>query len=277
MDTRLQAALLWIVAVVITLASVFYQRATGPTYPVEDSLTHNVNRDTGEETKIDYSLLTSEDTGVDAQIVLVVEGAPIQAQLKWKRFKSHDDWTYSEFEYSEGSAINSLPSQPPAGKIIYAVEVRFVDGSRQWLTPEPVTIRFKGSVPAFVLVPHILFMFISMLLSTRTGLAALVRSEATIRYAWITFITLLLGGMLLGPIVQKYAFDAYWTGWPFGHDLTDNKTLAAVIAWILALWRFSRTGNARGWFLAAAIVQLAVYLIPHSVLGSELDYTQMEQ
>ena len=50
---------------------------------------------------------------------------------------------------------------------------------------------------------------------------------------YLTFLTmgsLFLGGMLLGPIVQNFAFGDYWTGIPFGWDLTDNKTLLAAIA-----------------------------------------------
>ncbi len=41
--------------------------------------------------------------------------------------------------------------------------------------------------------------------------------------------------MILGPIVQKYAFGELWTGIPFGWDLTDNKTLIAFLFWILAV------------------------------------------
>ena len=41
--------------------------------------------------------------------------------------------------------------------------------------------------------------------------------------------------MILGPIVQYYAFGDLWTGIPFGWDLTDNKTLIALIFWILAV------------------------------------------
>jgi hypothetical protein len=32
---------------------------------------------------------------------------------------------------------------------------------------------------------------------------------------------------------------------------------------------------ARGWVLAASILLLVVFLIPHSLLGSELDYSKM--
>ena len=86
----------------------------------------------------------------------------------------------------------------------------------------------------------------------------------------------MIGGLLLGPLVQKFAFDAYWTGWPFGHDLTDNKTLVAFLAWlpatVLALTR-RRIGLAvaAGW-----IVMMGVFLIPHSYRGSEMDWSAGE-
>jgi hypothetical protein len=85
------------------------------------------------------------------------------------------------------------------------------------------------------------------------------------------------GGFVLGPVVQKFAFGEYWTGWPFGGDWTDNKTLAALVAWLVAwaicrwLPRFQRPA-----VLFAAIVMFAVYLIPHSIHGSELDWEEAE-
>jgi hypothetical protein len=57
-------------------------------------------------------------------------------------------------------------------------------------------------------------------------------------------------------------------------DMTDNKTLIAGLGWIVAVVMLRRNHNARGWAIAAAIILLAVYMVPHSVLGSEIDYTQ---
>lgn len=91
----------------------------------------------------------------------------------------------------------------------------------------------------------------------------------------LTFWTLGLlvaGGAVFGPIVQWYAFDALWTGWPFGHDLTDNKIAVALAAWITAAIALYRSKNPKRWVLGAAIVMFVTYLIPHSLLGSELDY-----
>jgi hypothetical protein len=90
-----------------------------------------------------------------------------------------------------------------------------------------------------------------------------------------------IGGLVLGPIVQRYAFGAYWTGWPFGTDLTDDKTLAMWLAWVAAVavfrWRKDPLDRLARWVtVAAAVVMIAVYLVPHSLRGSELDYSKLE-
>jgi hypothetical protein len=90
--------------------------------------------------------------------------------------------------------------------------------------------------------------------------------------ALLTLALLTMGGMILGPFVQKYAFGAFWTGVPFGWDLTDNKTLISFVAWIGAIWAGRKGNKAHGWILAASIITLIIFMIPHSVLGSELNY-----
>ena len=128
-----------------------------------------------------------------------------------------------------------------------------------------------------VLIPHIFFIFLAMLFSTITGLEAIFKGKNTFVYTWITIITLFLGGLILGPIIQKFSFGVYWSGWPFGHDLTDNKSLIALIFWIVALIIQYRNREKRTWPIIAALVMLIVFLIPHSVLGSEIDYTKEQK
>ena len=83
--------------------------------------------------------------------------------------------------------------------------------------------------------------------------------------------------MIFGPIMQKYAFGEFWTGVPFGIDLTDNKTLIAVIGWIIALIAIKKSSNPKGWIIFASVLMFIIYLIPHSVLGSELDYNEIDK
>jgi hypothetical protein len=145
-----------------------------------------------------------------------------------------------------------------------------------------VIIRFKGAVPAAVLVPHILFMFFSMLIGMRAALGALFAPDTMRRYTWSALIGMTVGGMILGPIVQKFAFGAFWTGFPFSYDITDNKTLIMWVVWAVACLvvgraprRDERPGRAA--VVLAAIVMTVVYLIPHSLRGSELDYERLDQ
>jgi uncharacterized BrkB/YihY/UPF0761 family membrane protein len=86
-------------------------------------------------------------------------------------------------------------------------------------------------------------------------------------------IFLILGGLIFGPIVQKFAFGAFWTGIPFGYDLTDNKTLIAFLFWLIPFFYRNKPETFSKFVIIAAIVTLIVFLIPHSLFGSELDYT----
>ena len=172
----------------------------------------------------------------------------------------------------DGVIAAELPHQPPAGKLEYRILLERGE-SRLTLPDEgAVVIRFKGDVPASVLIPHIIAMFAAMLLSTRAGLECFSRQPDFKRLVYLTVGLMTLGGMILGPIVQKYAFGEYWTGIPFGTDLTDNKTLIAFVAWLVALVALHKSKHPGRWIAGAAVVTFAIFLIPHSLFGSELDY-----
>jgi hypothetical protein len=163
-----------------------------------------------------------------------------------------------------------LPHLPPAGKFEYIVTIN--DNSKEYqLTETPVVIRYKGHVPLYILIPHIIFMFTAMLYSSRTGIEAIFKGSRTYRYTKVTIVSLLIGGLILGPIVQKFAFGDYWTGWPFGGDWTDNKTIVAFLFWAIAGFALHKNRQNRLWPIIASIVLLSIYMIPHSMGGSELD------
>jgi len=261
--------ILWIIAILITISSAIYQRLTGPTYPITGEITID-------DSNISYKLLRSENTTQNAEIKLKVEDPTIYGYLQYRRFKSNDDWSKVQFTKEKDALIAFLPKQPAAGKLIYVVYL--VKGQKEIkLTKEPAIIRFKGPVPAYVLIPHILLMFIGMLYSNRSGIESLDLRGNAKKYMKLTIIFFFLGGLVLGPVVQKYAFDSFWTGIPFGYDLTDNKTLLAALGWIIAWYKNRGDKQGRLWILFASILMLAVYLIPHSLLGSELDYTNMSE
>jgi len=70
----------------------------------------------------------------------------------------------------EKGLFAAVPQQPASGKIQYYVEITDSKGITALLKKDPVIIRFKGDVPGYILLPHILLMFIAMLFSTLAGL-----------------------------------------------------------------------------------------------------------
>lgn len=264
--TKTKTILLWVLAFVLMAGIVIYQRMTGPTYPQRGKVTIN-------NTEIKYALPRSHDGSGKELISIDAPDKQIQGKITYKRYKSHDEWHTVDMKRSGDMLLADIPEQPPAGKVMY--DIKLGDGTKfESITKQPVVIRFKGVVPSFILIPHIIFMFLAMVISTRAGIEGLFKGNNGYKLTIWTLITLGIGGLILGPVVQQYAFGALWTGWPFGHDLTDNKTLVAFIMWVIAAWRLKKNPEARGWLIAGALVMLAVYLIPHSVLGSEIDYTK---
>lgn len=264
-----RTTLLWILAIIITLSSVVYQRLTGPTHPIRGSV--EIDGET-----VQFKLLRTHDSTDDAKMELHVPSTGISGEINWRRYLSLDPWRTEALRREGDNLIIAVPKQPAAGKVMYRISLIDRKNKKHFLTDESVIIRFKDPVPNVFLIPHIIFMFAGMLLAARTGFEALAKGDITYKLTLWTIILLSLGGIIFGPIVQKYAFGEFWTGWPFGHDLTDTKTAASLIFWILTLWRTRTIGKGRIWVIAAAAVTLLIYLLPHSMLGSELDYTKIK-
>ena len=54
--------------------------------------------------------------------------------------------------------------------------------------------------------------------------------------------------------------------------MCSSDLLFAMAAWVVALIAGRGGRKNRGWVLAASVITLIVFLIPHSLLGSELKY-----
>lgn len=278
--SQFRSFLLWLLSAAIAIAIFFHQNRTGPTYPLRGSV----------ETKqgaVAFIFLRSEEIGTGLQIMLK-EPLPtgLAGTVTWRRYKSQDAWTRTamtagtfrftrrgEVEEARGLGV-VLPSLPErAGKYEYFVHLDDGSGARSVTGEKPIFARYKAPVPRWVLVPHILAIFISLTLALRTGLQAF--SGGPLKgLLWATVASLLLGAFVLGPIVQHYAFGVWWSGVPFGYDWTDNKVLVELAAWVVAAMLMQHPRRERIAVLGATLVTLAIYLIPHSVFGSEYDYTR---
>jgi len=271
----------WFLALLITLSAAIYQRATGPTYPQKTTIQVN-------GTVYKQKLVRSLGLDEDAEVKLRISDTTARAKIYFRRYLSKDEFQSADFKFrstpvksfvmnkifhvtkDEGFFVN-VPQQPAAGKIEYYVEITDQSGVKNYLKESPVVIRFKGGVPGYILIPHVLFMFIAMLFSNLSGILAIFKVPSFRKYTIWTFGCLLVGGMILGPLVQLYAFGDLWTGVPFGWDLTDNKTLIAFLFWILALV-MNRKKERPMYTILASVILLLIYSIPHSMFGSQLDY-----
>ena len=260
---------LWIIGLLITLIAAVYQKMTGPTYPKKAEITLN-----GKDYKL--KLLRSHGGDDDAVITLNIDDKTVNAKIFWKLFppKEGENWNENIFkpETEKGKTVLTakLPHQAPAGKIMYYISLTDKNGIQELYKEEPIVIRFKGAVPPYVLIPHIIFIFFAMFLANVTGLFAAFKIPQFKRYTGITLILMLLGGMILGPIVQKFAFLEYWAGVPYGWDLTDNKLLIAFLAWLIAFLLNIKKEN-RLSVIIASLVTIVIFSIPHSMYGSELN------
>ena len=264
-----RSLIIWFIALILTLLLAVFQRMTGPTYPISGTVEFN--------TEIaEYEFARSHGGEGDHIVQIKNDDAGLQAELFWKRYKTKDEWTRVIMHRNENILIANLPHQPKAGKLLY--KIKLTNQAVSVVIPEtPVLIRFKGAVPAFILIPHIIFIFGAMLLSTRTGLEIFNKEPKFKNLTLLTLLFLFLGGGIFGPITQYYAFDAFWTGFPVGYDLTDNKVLIAVIGWIIAAVMIKKSPNPKRWIAFASLLLFVVFLIPHSVLGSELDYNKLDE
>jgi hypothetical protein len=260
--------LLWLAAIIITLALAVFQRLTGPTYPLRGNL------DVGSET-ITYRLLRSQGES-DLPVRIDTGTSGLEGTLLWRRYPTDEDWRVVPLINEDATLVATIPKQPPAGKVEYRLILESGSGERYALPEgESVVARYKGDVPAWVLIPHVIAMFSSMLFSTRALLEVLRRDARAGVQVIAAMVLLVLGGLILGPTVQKYAFGAFWTGWPFGEDFTDNKTLVAFLAWLPATIAAIRRRPLRRAVILGWIVMMGIFLVPHSFRGSQLDWSKV--
>jgi len=262
---------LWIVAVILTLVSIFYQNTTGPTYPKKGHIVF-----AGKQ--IDYKLERSWLINSDCAIKIYTNDSLIKGSLIWKRFKTQDNESSKPMRFENGYLIGELDRQEKtATKIQYYIQLSTLQAGTQNVDqlgyiPDKngVVIRFRGDVPFMVIILHIIFIFAFELMSLKTGMEFFRKEPKYKKYTFWTIGLAAVGGLLLGPLVQYYAFGEWWTGFPFGFDLTDNKMLIAFIAWIGALIALKKKKKPGYWILGACLITLAIFLIPHSVLSGNV-------
>ena len=252
----------WFVAISITLFLSIYQRMTGPTYPKKVDIELN-----GESFRVKLPR-----SGVQQDEIVTLKDVPsgISAQMHYRRDPTTDAYTTVGFVWKDNAWQAALPVQPIAGKLQYYITV----DNKDYLKEEPTVIRFRDDVPAYILIPHILLMFGAMLFAVYSLIMVTMHKDYR-KWLKITVATLFVGGFIFGPLVQHAAFGPWWAGFPYGTDLTDNKTLISFLFFLVALvslkWKYNK------WVVALAVLlMVAIFSIPHSTYGSEYDYSTQQ-
>jgi len=146
------------------------------------------------------------------------------------------------------------------------------------------TIKYKGKISDFVLVSHIVFMFASFffmvlaLFGAVRILKGLEGKKVTANLVRWVLLTTFVGGWPLGWILNYQAFGVIWEGFPFGYDVTDNKTQIMFVFWIITsilaggsifMGDESRDKLDKRQFaisvIVSVLVSIGVFLIPHSL------------
>src|SRR5512139_1368502 len=108
--------ILWVLAIVVTVASAIYQRMTGPTYPLKGHVVLGGN-------DINYRLARSQET-VSGQVVRIyTPDTAITGEMQWRRFPSSEPYANVPLARKGDALEGTLPRQPPGGKLEYQLRL----------------------------------------------------------------------------------------------------------------------------------------------------------
>lgn len=263
-----------IIAVVLTLIVIVSARRFGPNRPYEVkassssfTLSHEAPRGHSGEGPAELGLNVDFAGGKAADITVELLG----------RIKGEKEWeTVEPTREESGTYLFEIPAKPWGTRYFYKFQGRLADDPPVTLCQEggePMMVKFKGEVPAWILILHILAMFGGFFLLIWSALHALRLAAGgddegkAAPLAWWAWAVMFIGGVPLGFAMNWYAFGVVWEAFPFGRDVTDNKTQIALIIWgIAGLALTLKRSRKSGVFAAvAALLVLALFLIPHSV------------
>jgi len=282
------------VAVVLTLIMVIAARRYGPSHRYEVtggtdrfSLYHKAPRGHDGEGPALIELMVKLNDIEISDLVLEMTGKVKGASEEETFLPASTEKAGPEWDYT---CIFEIPHKPVTTRYHYKFQGRQKgdDSTKVVITQDngdPMMVKFKGPVPSWILIPHILAMFAGLFLLIWSSLYSISlmsknqkspndeadpKSEAgrsSCILAWWAFAVLFIGGVPIGFAMNYYAFDVYWEAWPFGGDVTDNKTQIALIIWGAATLGLTfkknpKTGLAT---VIAGILVLMIYLVPHSL------------
>ncbi|MCX7642093.1 MAG: hypothetical protein N2Z20_05615 [Elusimicrobiales bacterium] len=251
---------------IISIFLAFFQRITGPTYPVKGSVVLYTNN-------IKYFFPRS-CTIKEQKCLAVIDSNFGEFYVRYKRYEMNEESKIINFKFidSDKKFIARIPTNfPPAAKIEYNVYTKVGENEFK-INKKNVILRFKNEVDNWILIIHIVMMFGSLVLSLYIFFGVIFDKKYSYLLLYVNWILILIGGFIFGGLLQKQAFGLWWSGFPLGYDITDNKTLIVFLSWSVALLFSLRKKDASKYIVFSSIIMILSYLIPHSLFGSEYDY-----
>ena len=246
---------------------------------------------TSDDMKITHMTVFEQVGPGQPEILLQVDPpSEIDALVLHRASEEEEFETEAMTEISEGVWSARLPAGQKGDRLNYGFNISQTtlheEGGSSTATSETgfYLIKYKGEVSVTVLVLHILCMFAAFFFIVEAIIGALAmlitgdEKEFTVAQTrWVLLFTF-LGGIPLGLALNWQRFGVLWEAFPFGTDITDNKTQLIIILWIIIAalsWKSfacRRTGRdliGPGAFatavIAASVISLFLYLVPHSL------------
>lgn len=149
---------------------------------------------------------------------------------------------------------------------------------------EPIKLKFEGDVPIYIILAHVLLVFGAILCSALALFSAIdvKRGKRTVgqsvKYTLWTLILMFLGFVPIGIAMNYFAFGAIWEAFPFGWDVTDNKSQIIMLFWLITLILVKGTLFGKGesknlvtergystWVIISFLANIIILAIPHSL------------
>jgi hypothetical protein len=149
---------------------------------------------------------------------------------------------------------------------------------------KPILLKFEGNVPPYIIVSHVFCNFAAIFFSVLAIFSTvdLMRGKSTLKksvlFSLLTFIFLFTGFLLVGSALNYFAFGVMWEAFPFGSDITDNKSQIILLFWLVTLFLVKGTIFGKNpsknlvsektysfMVIISFVVTVVMYLIPHSI------------
>jgi len=137
----------------------------------------------------------------------------------------------------------SLPCLQKGESYHYHLELHDSVGTLLARLPEieagQLTLLFLGQVPVWLLTAHLAFLFLGAMFAWLALFDAVWMRTAKIRLkklyqkALTATFFLLVGGCITGAVVSHSIRGFFWSGWPFGNDLSQTLWALTVGYWIV--------------------------------------------